>query len=325
MSFSLRRIVITFVLSILAVSAGLVWYFYAHAPESAVVVPSGAQIVTPTPVPTSAQSDEPLVESGLPRGGVTTLQNLQFTPAAEVAKELYPEGSGIVVRLGGQTRFYPYQILRLHEVAEDVFAQTPLAVTYCALCNVGVVYDRSVNGQVIHVRVSGVLSGLDSLLEDVDTGTLWSQVSGKAVRGPLRGLSLGVVESQTMTLKAFAAQYPYGEVLRLPVGDEYRVLSYGDAAARPDAEAYMKQHGFVHPKTDVLGMIVDGTPYAIAADAVGRSARTVALGTRRVSITPLQGGGYVAEVKGERIPVFAVPWFLWEVYYPEAKLVKETK
>ncbi len=314
-----------FVSLVLAITLGLVWYFYAHVPEPAVVVPSGAQVVTPTPTPSSVQSDETLVESGLPRGGVVTLQNLQFTSVASVSKDLHPEGSGIVVQLGGQARFYPYQILRLHEVAEDVFAQTPLAVTYCALCNVGVVYDRSVNGQVVHLRVSGVLSGLDSLLEDVETGTLWSQVTGKAVRGPLVGLSLGVVESQTMTLKAFAAQYPYGEVLRLPAGDEYRVLSYGDAAARPDAEAYMRREGLLHPKTDVLGMLVDGSAYAVAADAVGSSVRTVTLGSRRVSITPLQGGGYVAEANGERIPVYLVPWFLWEVYYPETKLVKETK
>lgn len=321
MSFSLRRIGIVFVLSILAVSTSMVWYFYAHAPEPSLAVPVGARVVTPTPLPSSTAADSPIVDSGLPSGGVPALQNLQFTTVKDVSPELLPDGSGIVVQLGGQARFYPYQILRLHEVAEDVLAGTPLAVTYCALCNVGVVYDRSINGEVVHLRVSGKLSGLDSLLEDVDTATLWSQVTGAAVRGPLVGLSLGVVESKILSLQAFMAQYPYGEVLRLPAGSAYRVLAYGDAAARADAAAYMRRTGLEHPKTTVLGLVVDGVPYAIAAERMTAGAHTLTLGKRRVSITPMQGGGYVAEANGERLVVYVVPWFVWEVYYPETKII----
>ncbi|MBP9686595.1 MAG: DUF3179 domain-containing protein [Candidatus Doudnabacteria bacterium] len=320
---SLRLRIQLFVYLILIIALGLVWYFYAHVGAPEVMVPAGAQVVVPTSTVPAADVVS-ITDSGLPAGGVTTLQNLQFTTVSAVAKGLYAEGSGIAVQVSGQARFYPYQILRLHEVAEDTLGSTSLAITYCALCNVAVVYDRSVNGAVAHLRVSGKLSGLDSLLEDVDTGTLWSQVTGKAVRGPLAGLSLGVVESKIMTLEAFANQYPYGQVLALPEGPQYEALAYGDAAVRSDAEAYLKQQRLEHPKTTVVGILLDGQAYALKAETFGQTSRVVVLGTRRVTITPMQGGGFVAEAQAERVPVFVVPWFLWEVYYPETKLVNIT-
>jgi hypothetical protein len=39
-------------------------------------------------------------------------------------------------------RVYPLRILIWHEIVNDVVGGVPVAVTYCPLCNTGLVFDR---------------------------------------------------------------------------------------------------------------------------------------------------------------------------------------
>ena len=50
----------------------------------------------------------------------------------------------ILVRLGGEARLYPLQVLTWHEIANDTLAGVPLAVTFCPLCNSALAFDRRV-------------------------------------------------------------------------------------------------------------------------------------------------------------------------------------
>jgi hypothetical protein len=66
-----------------------------------------------------------------------------FIPAEE-ADWLGSREPVILVELGGEARVYPIQILVWHEIANDVVGGTPVAVTFCPLCNSALVFDRRV-------------------------------------------------------------------------------------------------------------------------------------------------------------------------------------
>ena len=61
----------------------------------------------------------------------------------------------------------------------------PIAVTWCDLCQSGMVYGREVAGRTLTLRVSGMLWLGNMVMEDLETGTLWSQLAGEGIRGEL--------------------------------------------------------------------------------------------------------------------------------------------
>src|SRR5262249_12784625 len=54
----------------------------------------------------------------------------------------------IALSIHDDARAYPLRVLIWHEIVNDVVGGTPVAVTYCPLCNAAVVFDRTVDGRV---------------------------------------------------------------------------------------------------------------------------------------------------------------------------------
>ena len=58
------------------------------------------------------------------------------------------------------------------------------------------------------------------VLKDRQTGSLWSQVSGKAIDGPAQGLELELFPSEFITFGALKEKYPHAKLLSKPeLGD----------------------------------------------------------------------------------------------------------
>lgn len=77
-------------------------------------------------------------------------------------------------------------------------------------------YTREVNGKELELRVSGKLYKDALVMFDRETGTLWTQVDGKALRGPLVGSRLTEVPAVQTTWKAWKKLHPDTLVLRKP-------------------------------------------------------------------------------------------------------------
>lgn len=291
--------------------------------------PAGAPVPRPAveTQPPAADAPEDITDSGVPEGGIPALTGPAFVPASQAVLELPALGHGLVVVRGNVAKFYPYQILAWHEVANDVIAGEPVAVTYCALCNVGVVYSRRVSGTVATFGVSGKLEGLDSLLYDVDTRTLWSQVTGEALRGPAAGSSLTVVPSTVMSLVEFAGAYPSGLVLSKFTGyvRNYDTLAYGDLATQEHGEKKIAKLGLLHPKTEVFGVTVGARSKAYLADALPTSVSVSdLLGEVRLTLRKDASGNVTATHAGTEIPVQLLKtyWFMWQAWHPDTAIYK---
>lgn len=83
------------------------------------------------------------IESGgPPKDGIPAIDRPRFTPIPLARAWLKPKEPVIVLRLGAKARAYPIQILMLHEIVNDTFEGTPVAVTFCPLCNASMVTGR---------------------------------------------------------------------------------------------------------------------------------------------------------------------------------------
>jgi hypothetical protein len=73
-------------------------------------------------------------------------------------RDTSPDESGVIgVLFADEARAYPLRIMNYHEIVNDQLGDTPIAATYCPLCDSVVVFDRRTPLGLRNVRVSGLL------------------------------------------------------------------------------------------------------------------------------------------------------------------------
>lgn len=100
---------------------------------------------------------EEIIPGGPPPDGIPAIDRPVFVPAQAASAWLHPREPVLSLRIGDDARAYPLQILMRHEIVNDVVAGVPVAVTYCPLCNSGIVFERTVGGALLDFGTSGML------------------------------------------------------------------------------------------------------------------------------------------------------------------------
>ena len=154
-----------------------------------------------------------IMSGGVGRDGIPPIDNPQFDDLATADLWLQPSSPVIALEIDGVARAYPLAILTRHEIANDIIGDTPVAVTFCPLCNSAIVFDRRVGDDTLRFGVSGLLRNSDLIMWDDLTQSLWQQLTGEGIVGTHTGRLLDIVPSQLVGYAAFKAQYPQGEVL----------------------------------------------------------------------------------------------------------------
>lgn len=156
---------------------------------------------------------------GPPKDGIPALKHPSFVTPGEASGWLSPKEPVIAVeRKDEQPRAYPLEILLWHEIVNDQIGDTPLLVSYCPLCNSGLVFDRRMEGQILEFGVSGMLRESDMVMYDRQTESLWQQITGEGIVGAMTGRQLSIVPSQIVPFGVFARQFPDGKVLSRSTG-----------------------------------------------------------------------------------------------------------
>ena len=159
-----------------------------------------------------------IFSGGVPRDGIPPIDEPKFTDFAEAVQFIAGREPVIALRVNGEARAYPLQILTYHEIVNDVIGGRPVAVTFCPLCNSSVVFDREVLGSVLRFGVSGNLRNSDLIMWDDVTETWWQQLTGEGLVGHLAGVTLDFVPSQLISFDEFKAAFPDGQVLSRDTG-----------------------------------------------------------------------------------------------------------
>ena len=121
-----------------------------------------------------------------------------------------------VERAGQKARAYPVRYLMWHEIVNDSAGDVPFTVTFCPLCNSGIVFDRRLDGVVHELGVSGLLRSSDMVMYDKATESWWQQFTGEAIVGKLLGKKLKKIPSWTESWADFKMRNPDGLVQAEP-------------------------------------------------------------------------------------------------------------
>ena len=87
-------------------------------------------------------------------------------------------------------------------------------------------YAREVNGQVLDFGVSGKLYRNVLVMYDRQTESLWSQLLGKAIIGPMKGTPLTMLPATVMTWGVWRQEHPDGLLLKKDVPSNATYASY---------------------------------------------------------------------------------------------------
>lgn len=117
------------------------------------------------------------------------------------------------VIVGGDARAYPLRMLLWHEIVNDTVGGIPLLISYCPLCNSGVVYDRRVDGETLRFGNTGRIRHFDMVMYDHANENWWQQFTGEAIVGVQAGARLRPVPSRLESLARFRARAPDGKVM----------------------------------------------------------------------------------------------------------------
>ena len=118
---------------------------------------------------------------------------------------------GIIIN--GEAKAYPIEVIGYHHQVMDTVGGEPVMVTYCTVCRTGRVFSPFVKGKRESFRLVG-MDHFNAMFEDATTQSWWQQSTGKAIVGPLKGLSLKELPSQQNTLKVWLRQYPNSAVMQ---------------------------------------------------------------------------------------------------------------
>ncbi|MGH7342857.1 MAG: DUF3179 domain-containing protein, partial [Candidatus Rokuibacteriota bacterium] len=161
---------------------------------------------------------EEIISGGPPPDGIPAIDRPAFVKPAEAAAWLVPKEPVLALEVKGDARAYPLQILMWHEIANDVVGGVPVAVTFCPLCNSGIVFERAVDGTTLDFGTSGKLYKSDLVMYDRQTHSLWAQMEGRAIVGTRAGTRLKLVPANTLSFEEWRTMHPNGKVLSRDTG-----------------------------------------------------------------------------------------------------------
>ncbi len=154
------------------------------------------------------------IRSGGPsRDGIPSIDEPVFETVADLADALVDSEPVMSLEIDGDARAYPLNILIWHEIVNDTVGDTPVAVTYCPLCNSGIVFERRVGGRETTFGTTGRLRKSNLIMYDRLTETWFQQVSGRGIIGEFAGLELTQLPARLESFAEFRTRFPEGKVL----------------------------------------------------------------------------------------------------------------
>lgn len=272
---------------------------------------------------------EKIHRGGVPRDGIPSIDAPRFIePAA--AGFLRDKDRVIGVYRNGIAKAYPIRILNWHEIVNDVFADEAVVISYCPLCNTGMVFSAQGVGAQIKFGVSGLLYNSDVLLYDRLTGSLWSQMMGKAVSGKLKGVNLTLLTSSHTSWREWRERYPQTLVLSKETGfrRNYRKSPYMDYA-RSGQLYFPVEHknSKYRNKELVLGITVGEQHKAYPFKELARQGLSSfhdKVGGKQITVEWIKSEkvARLFDADGTELPSVLAYWFAWYGFHPDTEIFR---
>ncbi|MFP4378466.1 MAG: DUF3179 domain-containing protein [Spirochaetales bacterium] len=208
-----------------------------------------------------------ILSGGPPKDGIPAIDNPRFVSVGEADEWLEDDEPVFIVSANGRTKLYPVQILTYHEIVNDVVGETPVAVTYCPLCNTGITFERQFDGQVLDFGTTGRLRFSNLLMYDRQTESWWQQATGEGVIGEYAGYELELYPMLMAPWELASQRYTGAQVLSRETGHSrpYGNNPYAgyDTATRPFLYQGPNTPTGHNPMTRVVQVVQNGETLAV--------------------------------------------------------------
>jgi hypothetical protein len=252
---------------------------------------------------------EEVVWGGVRVEGIPALERPPKVSAGEAEAFMQPGDRVLGVSLEGRHHAYPVKVLSWHEMVNDTLAGRPYTLSYCTLCGSAVLFDTSrVVDDALTFGTSGLLYRSNKLMIDRQTGSLWHNLGGEAVVGPMAaaGAALEMLPVTLTTWARWREGHPDTTVAQPdPAFGRRFGYEYTEGAADAKREGvsfpvWQKSARF-DDRTEVLALFLDGRAKAYELEALA-AARVVndTLGAAPLVVLVGADGGARAYRRGER-------------------------
>jgi len=266
---------------------------------------------------------EEILAGGPPRDGIPAIDQPRFIHANQNTF-LSATDRVLGISIDGITKAYPIAILNWHEIVNDRVGNKPVVISYCPLCGSGVAFSAASKNTRYSFGVSGLLYNSDVLLYDRKTQSLWSQLLGKAISGPLQSTALQQIALTHTSWQAWHSQHPDSLVLSEQTGfkRDYKRDPYAGYTSRSDLFFPVKhQDSRYHAKEQVLGLIVNGQakawPFSELARTSGQLNDELNGKNIKIIFDEQHQSGAAFDSKGNRLNDTTTFWFAWISFHPD--------
>lgn len=194
---------------------------------------TGSDVGNPNPQPSALDCSIPrddIFDAGVSRGGIPALTDPKLVDAGHPEADYLLDSDRVIgIRRGGQWIAVPHNILWWHEIVNlSAGVGRRTAITYCPLTGSNLHIDLRASG-VSGFLVSGLLFRNNLMMLDLETESLWPQMSLAARCGSRDGASLSALPSIEMTWEAWRELHPDTKVVSGVTGfsRDYTQYPYG--------------------------------------------------------------------------------------------------
>jgi hypothetical protein len=235
-------------------------------------------------------------------------------------------GSAMVMGLDvdGRAHAYPVGLLIPHHIVNETVGGVPVAATFCPACRSGAVFDPVVRGLRLTFEPVSVRRR-NMVMRDRQTGTIWQQETGEALRGPLAGTALRLLGGEICTWDGWSAEHPGSTVCARSPGYRHphplgalfsKLLDRGPVHLVGPGLQRMDRR--LDPHAFVAGVIVDGTAKAYPLDTLARAGTVIdQMGRVTVRVSYDTSADRVRATAGqEPLRVNREWWLAWSEFHP---------
>jgi len=188
------------------------------------------------------------------------------------------------------------------------------------------VYARQVGDRTLTFIVSGKLWRNSMIMQDRETNSLWSHVTGECMEGELKGTKLEMIPMVQTTWAKWVAAHPETRVLKK--SEEVKSSHYEKYFNDPERTGMFRAQWLRDkmPGKDLVQGIVLG-PHSLAvpdSSLPPGAVRTAEVGGVPVEITRDNDGGVraVRTDTDEELRVLQAFWFAWSSFYPRTEVLE---
>jgi hypothetical protein len=150
------------------------------------------------------------------------------------------------------------------------------------------VWSSVVDGKQLTFRLAGI-NNQNFVMEDLETGSWWQQVTGAAFLGPLKGRRLVPIAYDQLTFATWRREFPGGRVLRpdqnIAAADKYAHADWETRMLKNAAPASAATDTRLEPRTVVIGVEVNAASKAYPVTVLAKTGAIVdTLGGRALLI-----------------------------------------